>query len=714
MARRRFAPFLLLIAVGIPALAGAEPAPRTIALATATCTVQFQVGADGRLYQATLGTPPPAKTKGSDEAYPTAGDGYVWEPAVEVTHHDGNTSTALRFVDEVRQVEAPGREVVRLRLQDPAYPLTVVLAFRLHTQRDVLEQWVEITHQEPGPVRLGRMASSALRLPAGTFLTHFRGDWAKEMGETITERLTAGIKVVDSKLAVRATQFRNPNVLLSLDGAPAEDSGRVLAGCLAWSGAFQLAFDGDANGVRALAGINPAAGSYLLPANETFTTPTMIWAWSTRGLGDMSRKLHAWARDFGLRDGHRPRTVLLNNWEATYFDFDQQRIAGLFPAAKTIGTELFLLDDGWFGDRHARTNDRAGLGDWMPNPKRFPQGLAPLAAEAKRQGLQFGIWIEPEMVNPVSELYERHPDWALGHPKRPLDDGPNRHQLVLDLTRPEVQAFAWDTIRGILEVPGIAYAKWDCNRILAQPGSPFQPPERQGQVAIDYVRGLYALMAKTAAAFPGTELMLCSGGGGRVDYGALRHFHEFWPSDNTDATVRVAMQWDYSYFFPSLALSSHVTHWGKRPLPYAAAVAMSTRFGMDLDLVKLSAEDHEVLTRAISAYQRLRDVIHQGDLYRLERPHGAPRGALNYVSEDRSRAVVFVFQQQDGEARPVRPQGLDPQRRYRVNEVVLQPGRAPLARQGAVLTGEELQRDGVVPTCAKALEACVVELVPAP
>ncbi len=689
----------------------AETPPQTISLSTATLTVEFQVGADGRLYQRTLGAPPAAtKPNRSDEAYPQAGDGYIWEPALEIVHHDGNTSTDLRFVGEERQQEAPGREVVRLRLQDPAYPLTVVLAFRLHAQRDVVEQWVEITHQEPGPIRLGRMASSALRLPAGTFLTHFRGDWAKEMGESITERLTPGMKVLDSKLVARAHQFRNPNVLLSLDGAPTEDTGRVLAGCLAWSGNFQFAFDGDAGGVRALAGINPFASTYVLAANETFTTPTMIWGWSTHGLGDMSRKLHAWARDFGLRDGHAPRTVLLNNWEATGFDFNHQRIAGLFPDAKAIGTELFLLDDGWFGDRHARTGDHAGLGDWMPNPHRFPQGLAPLAEEAKRQGLQFGIWLEPEMVNPQSDLFECHPDWAIRQPQRTLEL--QRQQLVLDLTRPEVQAFAWNTIQGVLAVPGIAYAKWDCNRYVTQPGSPYLAPDRQSNLTIDYVRSLYALMAKTAATFPTTELMLCSGGGGRVDYGALRYFHEFWPSDNTDAKTRVTMQWDYSYFFPSLALASHVTHWGKRPLHFATAVAMSTRFGMDLDLVKLSPEDKAVLGGAISAYQRLRPIIHQGDLYRLERPHGAVRGALNYVDAERSQAVVFVFQLQDGEAKPVRPQGLDPARRYTVTEVNPAPGRAPLARQGATLTGADLMRDGLVPTCAKALEACVIALAP--
>jgi len=217
-------------------------------------------------------------------------------------------------------------------------------------------------------------------------------------------------------------------------------------------------------------------------------------------------------------------------------------------------------------------------------------------------------------------------------------------------------------------------------------------------------------MDRTAKEFPQTELMLCSGGGGRVDYGALRYFHEFWPSDNTDPVRRVTMQWDYSYFFPAMTLSSHVTHWGNRPMHFACTVAMSARFGMDLDLAKLPAADKAICAGAISAYKRIRDVSHLGELHRLERPHGAARGALNYVAKDRARAVLFVFQLKDGEASPVRPEGLDPARSYTVRELNPAPGRAALPQEGRSFTGEELMRDGVVPSCDKAVEACVIEL----
>jgi alpha-galactosidase len=422
----------------------------------------------------------------------------------------------------------------------------------------------------------------------------------------------------------------------------------------------------------------------------------------------MSRKLHAWARDFGLRDGHEPRAVLLNNWEATGFDFDFNRIVGLYDPAKEIGTELFLLDDGWFANKYPRIDDRAGLGDWEPNRKRLPNGLAPLAQEALKRGLRFGIWIEPEMVNPKSELFEKHPDWVIRQPKRELEL--QRNQLTLDITRPEVQEFEWKVIQGALGVPGVSYGKWDCNRYLTQPGSSWLGPDRQSHLWIDYVHALYALMDRTVKTFPKTELMLCSGGGGRVDYGALRYFHEFWPSDNTDPVRRVTMQWDYSYFFPAMTLSSHVTHWGKRPMHFACSVAMSGRFGMDLDLAKLPAEDKAICAGAIRAYKGIREVTQIGNLYRLERPHNEARGALNFVSPDQSRAAVFVFQLKDGQAQPVRPQGLDPAKRYVIRELNPAPGRSSIAQEGKTLTGEEIMRDGITPSCSKALEACVVEL----
>jgi alpha-galactosidase len=701
---------VLVAALALVPFSSAAKTNDSFSVKAASFAVDFQVGDDGHLFQRAIGANPKERLKRDDECYPPAGDGYIWEPALQVTHADGNTSTALLFQSITRTNESADIELTRIQLHDPAYPFEVTLYFRTHHDEDVVEEWTEIRHQEVKPVILGRMASTSLRLsPTNVWLTHFHGDWANEM-QPVTERLSAGVKMFDSKLGVRASQFRTSSFILSLGGEAKESSGRVLAGSLAWSGSFQCAFENNGRSVRALCGVNPFASAYHLKADETFNTPRMIWVWSANGLGEMSRKFHAWARDFGLRNGHQVRTVLLNNWEATGFDFDFNRIVGLFDPAKETGTELFLLDDGWFGNKYPRVNDDAGLGDWQPNRQRLPEGLAPLAAEAVKRGLIFGIWIEPEMVNPKSELFEQHPDWTIRQPNRELEL--QRNQLVLDLTRPEVQQFEWNVISNTLSIPGITYAKWDCNRYLTQPGSSYLAPDRQSHLWIDYVRALYALMDKTAKTFPKTELMLCSGGGGRADYGALKYFDEFWPSDNTDPVRRVTMQWDYSYFFPSMSLAGHVTHWGQRPMHFACAVAMSVRFGMDLDLVKLPAADKAVCAGAISAYKQIRDVTELGNLYRLERPHEAARGALNYTAPDRSRAAVFVFQLKDGQPSPVHPQGLGPKTRYRVHELNPAPGRAAIPEEGKTFSGEELMRDGIVPSCSKALEACVLQLGP--
>ena len=273
-----------------------------------------------------------------------------------------------------------------------------------------------------------------------------------------------------------------------------------------------------------------------------------------------------------------------------------------------------------------------------------------------------------------------------------------------------MQEFEWNTIKNILNVPNITYAKWDCNRYLTQPGSPNLPADRQSELWIDYVHALYALMDKTAKTFPDTELMLCSGGGGRADYGALKYFHEFWPSDNTDPVSRVAMQWDYSYFFPPTAIAGHVTHWGNRPMHFACSVAMSARFGMDLDLNKLSAQDKAICAGAIRAYKNIREVTSLGDLYRLEDPHQGFRGALDFVSPDQTHAAVFVFQLQDGSSQVVHPQGLDAAKRYTIKELNPAPGRSAMEQEGKTFTGEELMRDGISPSCSKPLEACVIEL----
>jgi alpha-galactosidase len=346
------------------------------------------------------------------------------------------------------------------------------------------------------------------------------------------------------------------------------------------------------------------------------------------------------------------------------------------------------------------------------NTNKLPHGLSHLAAEARRRGVNFGIWLEPEMVNAASDLFEHHSDWAIRQPHRELEL--SRNQLNLDLSRPEVREFAWKVIDNTLGPnPGISYVKWDANRYVTQPGSPYLPPDEQSHLLIDYNFALYDVMARMVKKYPRVTAMLCSGGSGRVDYGALKYFHAFWPSDNTDPRSRVFIQWGFSHFFPAPTLCNHVTRMGKRPMKFALDVAMSGALGVDMDLRKLSPEERKTLAAGVALYKNdLRELVSQGDLYRLESPYDGPRAVLSYISPDRSRAVLFVYQLKvNGADQRVKLRGLDPQRHYRLREVNL-PGGVPcqFAKQGQSVDGAALMGDGLLPPAHNEFDSSVIEL----
>ena len=693
---------------------------RLIGITTAHSALALFAGDDGRLYQLTYGRAAatasvPKRTPNREaEFHPQYGDGFICEPALQVTHADGNTSTALVYVRHQATALDGGVTLTRIELKDRFYPLFVTLCLKSYGQEDVIEQWTEIRHEEIGAVTLYRFASSAIVLKAKEYwLTQFQGDYSRE-AMLAEEHLGPGLKILDSKIGVRASRFRIPSFLLALNAPAKEETGEVFGGSLAWSGSYQLAFDLDWNNrLRALCGINPFASQYHLKPGRTFTTPAMLWTWSDQGKGQVSRNFHRWARLYGIRDAAELRPVLLNNWEATGFKFDEPTIVSLFDGAKEIGAETFLLDDGWFGNRHPRNDDKAGLGDWQVNTNKLPQGLSYLAAEAKRRGVNFGIWLEPEMVNPASDLFERHPEWAVRQLHRELEL--SRNQLDLDLSRPEIREFAWKVIDNTLGPnPGISYVKWDANRYVTQPGSTYLSPDEQSHLLIDYNFALYDVMARMVQKYPQVMAMLCSGGSGRVDYGALRYFDSFWPSDNTDPRSRIFIQWGFSHFFPASTLCNHVTRMGKRPMKFALDVAMSGALGVDMDIRKLSPEERKTLAAGISLYKNdLRALVSQGDLYRLESPYDGPRAALDYVSSDRSHAVLFVYQlQTNGADQPVKLRGLEPHRHYHLCEVDLpQDGSCHFVKQGQLLDGAALMSDGLLPPTHKEFDSSVIELV---
>jgi len=698
-----------------PTQASFTPGPGQIWITTANTALVLLEGETGRLSQLHYGSISGeiGEVRKHGDFYPTAGDGCIAEPALRVTHSDGDTSTDLRLIDKTVTPLDGNITLTKLALKDPAFPFHVTLCFKAYAAEDVIEQWVEIQHEEPEAVTLYSFASSAPLLDSGEYwLTQFYGDWANEMNIS-EEKLTPGVKILDSKLGSRAHENRNPSFVLSKGGPAKEDSGEAIAGTIAWSGNFQFAFDVDGvNRLRAVCGMNPYASQYHLAPNTPFVTPPMIWSWSGTGKGTLSRNLHRWARQYGVRDGSSVRDILLNNWEATYFDFDENKLVSLFDGAKSLGMDLFLLDDGWFGNKYPRNDDTAGLGDWDASKVKLPHGVSYLTAAAERIGLRFGIWVEPEMVNPQSELFDNHPDWVIRQSKRELKLV--RNQLVLDLTRPDTREFVFDVVNDLLtENPGISYIKWDCNRIINQPGSSHLSANEQSHLWIEYTRALYGIMERLAGNHPNVQIMICAGGGGRVDYGSLRFGHEFWPSDNTNPLERIFIQWGQSHHFPAIATCNHVTRAGSQSMKFAFDVAMSGRLGMDVDIEQLTPDEKLFAASAIATYKTIRDVVQLGDLYRLESPYEGNRASLMYVSADRKRAVLFVYRMKDGEHLthgPIALQGLDPHRRYRVREINLPVGaKSELALNGQSLDGASLMYGGVVPPLRNQYTSAVIE-----
>ncbi|HEY4378416.1 MAG TPA: alpha-galactosidase, partial [Acidimicrobiales bacterium] len=595
-------------------------------------------------------------------------------PALRVTHAGGSTITRLAFDGHHAEPTDQG-EAHTVTLRDPLEGLTVRLRFATHVATGVIEQWVEVANDEPGPIVVHELAAAApAMLGTDPWLTHHGGGWSAEW-TTTTERLTPGTKVLDSKGGIRPHLYRNPFFLLAPAGPATEDEGLVVAGALAWGGNIRLAFErAPHDQLRVLCGHNPLGTDLRLEPGETFRTPTMTWAWSAAGVGPLSRRLHRYVREEVVRDGARPRAIVANNWEATYFDFDEARLVGLVDGAADLGAELFLLDDGWFGPDQPRDDDTTSLGDWEPDPRKLPRGLAPVIRAALDRRIRFGLWVEPEMVNARSTLYEQHPDWVVHAPGRERRE--ERQQLVLDLTRPEVAEWAGAVVDRLLaENPGTSYLKWDANRDVTEPASPTLGADRQGRYWVDLARATGELMARVAARHPDVELMLCASGGGRVDLASLRSFHEVWTSDNTDPVDRVRMQWAASIYLPPLVLAAHVTRAGDRPIAFASAVAMSARFGFDVDLAALTDEERATAARAVAAYRRIRSLVQQGDLYRLVSPLETDRAALAYVEPGGSRAVVFAYQLADGTGASttggLAVSGLDPKRSYAVQAVDL-------------------------------------------
>jgi alpha-galactosidase len=674
---------------------------KQIIIETKSFALVYSIGSNQKLVQSHLGKKLAAidyeKNRGGREAYLTAGMENQFEPAIRMIHNDDNPSLDLVYVNHSQEKAGNNITHSRIEMKDPVYPVKVILHYETYYNEDVMKAWTEVVHAEKKPVTLTHYASSLLHFTADEYwLTQFHGDWSREVN-MVEEKLTNGIKNIESKLGTRTNFYQTQAFFVSLNKPSTETEGETIAGTLAWTGNFKYSFEVDQrNGLRVLSGINPFASEYHLSPGEVFTTPEFIFTYSSAGKGEASRNLHRWARNYGVLDGNGNRITLLNNWEATHTSFDEKRLTQLFDEAKKLGVDLFLLDDGWFGNKYPRNDDKNGLGDWQEDKKKLPSGIGYLVKEAEARGIKFGIWLEPEMVNPKSELYEKHPEWILKLPNRKENYG--RNQLVLDLTNPKVQDFVFSVVDEMMtKYPGVAFIKWDCNRSMTNAWSPYL--KNQSHLYIEYTRSLYKVMDRIRVKYPKLPIMLCAGGGGRTDYGALKYFTEFWPSDNTNGLDRIYIQWGYSHFFPANTISAHVTNMGKQSLKFRTDVAMMGKMGYDIRVENFTADELKFSNEAVKTYKRISDVVWKGDLYRLVSPYESNRAVLMYVSADKNRSVLFNYhlntRRQDIFNR-VLLQGLDPQKNYRLKEINLYPEtKSTQPDDGKVFSGSYLMNVGL-------------------
>lgn len=723
---------LVLAAVSLLAITTLNASDmKQIRISTDRTDLVLQVAENGRLYQSYFGEKllNEADLKELGWSVHAASDGSVsrrgwevcsgsgnedfFEPALTITHNDGNPSTWLYYVSSSTHAVEGGVQT-DIVLRDDKYPVEVTLHYVAYPRENVIKTWSDIRHQEKKPIVLSTYASTMLYFSRPAYyLTEFSGDWAKE-AQMSCQPLQFGKKVLDTKLGSRAAMHTHPFFVVGLDQPAQERQGEVLMGTLAWTGNFRFTFEVDNVGnLRVIPGINPYASAYKLKRNETFTTPEFIFTLSTEGMGQGSRDLQAWARNYQLKDGKGPRLTLLNNWENTAFDFDQEMLAELMREAKELGVDMFLLDDGWFGNKYPRENDRAGLGDWEVTHDKLPGGIPALTKAAREAGVKFGLWIEPEMVNPKSELFERHPDWAIHYPNR--ETYYYRNQLVLDLSNPAVQEYVYGIVDNLLkENPDIAYFKWDCNSPITNIYSPYLKADQE-QLYIDHVRGIYRVMQRVRDNYPQVAMMLCSGGGARCDYEALKYFTEFWCSDNTDPVERVYIQWGFSHFFPAKAMCAHVTSWNKEAsIKFRTDVASMCKLGFDLGLKELSADELRYCQEAVANWKRLQPVILDGSQYRLVSPYESNHMAVNYVDADARKAVLFAYDlypRYQEKLLPVKLQGLDPHKRYKVEEINLMPEvESALPANGKVLSGDYLMKVGLDVLGFTAMRSHVIEI----
>ncbi|MDQ0874925.1 alpha-galactosidase [Paenibacillus sp. V4I3] len=619
------------------------------------------------------------------QEYPAYGTSDYREPAYQVALPDGSTISELIY-DKHRiyqgkpvleglpatYVEQDDEaETLELELVDSVIGLRVILTYTIFEQHAAMTRSVRFVNEGPGDLKLLRALSMSLDYQHSEFdLLQLSGSWVRE--RHIERRpLAPGKLTVESRRGSSSHQHNPFIALLSKDAN--EDHGDVYGFSLVYSGNFAAHAEVEPYGsARVSMGINPFDFGWLLEPGQHFQTPEAVMVYSNAGLGGMSRTYHKLYRTRLCRGEFRDRTrpVLVNNWEATYFQFNADKIESIASAGKELGIELFVLDDGWFGKRDS---DNSSLGDWVVDKAKLPGGLEDLVSRVNGMGLEFGLWFEPEMVSPDSDLYRKHPDWCLHVPNRRRTEG--RQQLILDFSRSDVCEAITKMISDILSSAPITYVKWDMNRNMTEIGSAALPPERQRETAHRYILGLYRVLETLTTEFPHILFESCSGGGGRFDPGMLYYMPQTWTSDNTDAISRLKIQYGTSIVYPVSTMGAHVSavpnHQVHREtsLEMRGDVAMSGNFGYELDLTRFTDEEKEIVKKQIADYKHIRPLVQFGDMYRLLSPFEGNETAWMIVSEDKTQAMVAYFRvlaEPNAPLKTLRLKGLNPSFDYQI------------------------------------------------
>lgn len=643
--------------------------------------------------------------KSQISAYPVYGLNCPTETALSVQHGDGNMTLQMKVTD-VKTVQQDNAELTVISMKDEVYLFYLKVYYKAYKDVDIIETWTEISHKEKRTVLLNQFASAYLPIRRGNvWLSSLYGSWANE-ARLVQEPLEPGMKIIKNRDGVRNSHTAHSEVMFSLDGHPQENVGRIIGAALCYSGNYKLRIDTDDSDFHHFfAGINEDNSVYHLKNGEVFRTPELALTYSDEGLSGSSRNFHRWARLHKLANGTKPRKILLNSWEGVYFKINEAGMNQMIADIASMGGELFVMDDGWFGNKYPRKTDRTSLGDWKVDREKLPSGVEGLIKEAGKNNIKFGIWIEPEMANTRSELYEKHPDWVLKAPERDLVTGRGGTQVVLDLANPAVQDFIFNVVDELMsKYPEIDYIKWDANMSILNHGSNYLSNEEQSHMYIAYHRGLENICQRIRAKYPNLTMQACASGGGRVNYGILPYFDEFWTSDNTDAVQRVYMQWGTSYFFPAIAMASHISaspnHQTFRtvPLKFRIDVAMCGRLGMEMQPKDMTDDERKLCANAIAEYKKIRPIVQFGDIYRLISPYDN-RGlaSLMYVSPQKDKAVFYWWKLEhfcNQHLPRVKMNGLNPLADYLVYELN-RIDKQPLKFEGQVFSGAYLMANGL-------------------